>query len=297
MNGMIVGMVGVGLMGHGIARNLAAKGWPLRFLDHPGNQPVDDLLALGASRVGRLADLAECQVVILCVSGTPQVEAVLLGSQGLLASIRPGTVIVDCSTAAPSSTLRLAGLAREAGCGFMDAAMTRTPQEAEQGRLNLLVGADDDLFDRMRALLDAFAENIFHAGDVGTGHTLKLLHNYVSIGCATLISEAAACARKSGIADAVFVDALAKGGGHGAALDRIAPFLLSGDPSGMKFSIANAAKDLSYYLRLSLDVGAAHHAAGGVDAALQSLAQGGFADSYLSEAPALFAAQDKLPHD
>lgn len=297
MDKMTVGMVGVGLMGHGIARNLAAKGWPLLFLDHPGNQPVADLLALGARRVDSLAALAECQAIILCLSGTPQVEEVLLGGAGLLAAIRPGTVIVDCSTAIPASTLRLAGLTRDAGGAFMDAAMTRTPKEAEEGRLNLLVGADGDLFNRMRPLLGAFAENIFHAGDVGAGHTLKLLHNFVSIGCATLISEAAACARQAGIRDATFVDVLAKGGGHGAALDRIAPFLLAGDTSGMRFSVANAAKDLSYYLQLSQDVGAAHHAAGGVGAALDGLAQNGFADSYLSEAAALFAAQDKPRHD
>lgn len=297
MDKMTVGMVGVGLMGHGIARNLAAKGWPLLFLDHPGNQPVTDLLAIGARRVDSLAALADCQAIILCLSGTPQVEEVLLGGAGLLAAIRPGTVIVDCSTAIPASTLRLAGLTRDAGGAFMDAAMTRTPKEAEEGRLNLLVGADGDLFNRMRPLLGAFAENIFHAGDVGAGHTLKLLHNFVSIGCATLISEAAACARQAGIRDATFVDVLAKGGGHGAALDRIAPFLLAGDTSGMRFSVANAAKDLSYYLQLSQDVGAAHHAAGGVGAALDGLAQNGFADSYLSEAAALFAAQDKPRHD
>lgn len=297
MDKMTVGMVGVGLMGHGIARNIAAKGWPLLFLDHPGNQPVGDLTALGARRVDRLEALAECRAVILCLSGTPQVEEVLLGAGGLLAAIRPGTVIVDCSTAIPASTLRLAGLTREAGGEFMDAAMTRTPKEAEEGRLNLLVGADGNLFNRMRPLLGTFAENIFHAGEVGAGHTLKLLHNFVSIGCATLISEAAACARQAGIRDATFVDVLSKGGGHGAALDRIAPFLLSGDTSGMRFSVANAAKDLSYYRQLSRDVGAAHDAADGVGAALDGLAQGGFADSYLSEAAALFFPQDKPSHD
>ena len=296
MEKMTVGMVGVGLMGHGIARNLAAKGWPLMFLDHPGNQPSDDLEALGATRVGALADLAPCDAVILCVSGTPQVEAVLLGDGGLLTTMRPGTVIVDCSTAIPSSTQALADRTREAGGAFMDAAMTRTPLEAEQGRLNLLVGADGDLFNRMRPLLGAFAENIVHAGEVGAGHTLKLLHNYVSIGCATLISEAAACARRAGIRDTVFVDALAKGGGHGAALDRIAPFLLEGDVSGMKFSVANAAKDLAYYLQLSRDVGAGHHAATGVDAALQSLTRDGFADSYLSQAAEAFG-RDRSGHD
>lgn len=289
---MKVGMVGIGLMGHGIARNVVSKGWPLSFLDHPGNQPVDDLIALGATRHQDRQQLAAgSDVIILCVSGSPQVEDVLLGEGGLLANVRPGTVIIDCSTAIPSSTQRLARLTAEAGGRFMDAAMTRTPVEAEQGRLNLLVGAEADLFAQMRPLLEAFSENIFHAGEAGAGHTLKLLHNYVSIGFATLLSEAAACARKSGIADAVFVDALAKGGGYGAALDRIGPYLLEGDTSKMKFFVANAFKDISYYLRLTQDVAAAHHAAEGVHAALHALTEEGFAQGYLSEATAYFGVQ------
>ncbi|WP_265499525.1 NAD(P)-dependent oxidoreductase [Paracoccus beibuensis] len=296
MQQMKIGMVGVGLMGHGIAKNVLIGGYHLSFLHHGGNQPDDDLLALGAARVEGLRQLAaESDVILLCLSGSPQVEEVLTGSAGMLAAIRPQTVIIDCSTAIPASTLRLAASTREAGGQFMDAAMTRTPVEAEQGRLNLLVGAGDDLFARMRPLLDCFAENIFHAGDVGAGHTLKLLHNYVSVGFATLLGEAAACARKSGIPDEVFVDVLAKGGGHGAALDRIAPFLLRNDPSGMKFAISNAAKDIAYYLRMSEDVGAPRDAAAGIDATLRSLTDAGHAEAYLSQAAALFArplAQD-----
>ena len=289
MGDMTVGLVGVGLMGHGIARNLAAKGWSLGFLDHPGNQPVQDLLALGAKRVtDRQALAAGSEVIVLCVSGSPQVEEVLLGEGGILAAIRPGTVIIDCSTAIPSSTTRLADLTREAGGRFMDAAMTRTPREAEEGRLNLLVGAEDALLDRMRPLLGAFAENIFHAGGPGAGHTLKLLHNYVSIGQATLLSEAAACARKAGIPAQVFTDALAQGGGYGAALDRIGPYLLEGDTSRMRFFVSNAAKDMAYYLRMTQDLAAQNHAAGGVDRALRSLSEGGFSEGYLAEATAFF---------
>ncbi|WP_288585268.1 NAD(P)-binding domain-containing protein, partial [uncultured Methylobacterium sp.] len=83
-----VGIVGVGLMGHGIALNLARKGWPLGYLDHPGNQPTDDLDALGATRhPDRTALAGASEVVILCVTGTPQVEDVLLGDGGVLASL------------------------------------------------------------------------------------------------------------------------------------------------------------------------------------------------------------------
>ncbi|SFV13797.1 3-hydroxyisobutyrate dehydrogenase [Methylobacterium sp. 174MFSha1.1] len=278
-----VGIVGVGLMGHGIALNVARKGWPLGYLDHPGNQPTDDLDALGATRHADRASLARAsEVVILCVTGTPQVEDVLLGEGGLLSALKPGTVVIDCSTAVPASTARVAAAVREAGGRFLDAPMTRTPKEAAEGRLNLLVGAEPDLFEAMKPLLSAFAENIFHAGhEAGAGHTLKLLHNYVSLGTVTLIAEAAASAGRAGIAPEVLVDVLRKGGGHGAALDRLSPYLLEGDSSPMRFSIANARKDLSYYVAMAETLGAAHAVADGVLADLDGLVEAGHGNDHL----------------
>jgi 3-hydroxyisobutyrate dehydrogenase-like beta-hydroxyacid dehydrogenase len=121
-------------------------------------------------------------------------------------------------------------------------------------------------------VLACFAENIAHVGPVGAGHSMKLLHNYVSLGMVTLLSEAAACAQRSGVAPEVFVDVLAKGGGGGTALERLRPFLLSGDPSGLRFSIVNAVKDLGYYGEMAGDLGAARGVAGAVQATLQEAA-------------------------
>jgi 3-hydroxyisobutyrate dehydrogenase-like beta-hydroxyacid dehydrogenase len=291
-----VGLVGVGLMGHGIALNLARKGWPLGYLDHPGNQPTDDLDALGATRHADRAALARAsEVIILCVTGTPQVEDVLFGGTGeggLLATLRPGTVIVDCSTAVPASTARVAAAVAQAGGRFLDAPMTRTPREAAEGRLNLLVGAEPALFSAMQPLLAAFAENIFHAGsEAGAGHTLKLLHNFVSLGFVTLLGEAAACAGKAGIAPEVLVDVLRKGGGHGAALDRLGPYVLGGDSSPMKFSIANARKDLRYYVAMAEGLGAERAVAGGVLADLDGLVNAGHGSDHLPVIVKHFAAK------
>ncbi|TNC08655.1 NAD(P)-dependent oxidoreductase [Methylobacterium terricola] len=283
MTKQTIGIVGVGLMGHGIALNVVRKGWPLGYLDHPGNQPTADLDGLGATRHADRASLARLSdVIILCVTGTPQVEDVLLGEGGLLAALRPGTVVIDCSTAIPASTARIAAQVSQAGGRFLDAPMTRTPKEAAEGRLNLLVGADPELFSAMQPLLSTFAENIFHAGlEAGAGHTLKLLHNYVSLGSVALIAEAAACAGKAGIAPEILVDVLRKGGGHGAALDRLSPYLLSGDSSPMRFSIANARKDLSYYVAMAEDLGAAHAVAEGVFADLDRLVEAGHGSDHL----------------
>jgi 3-hydroxyisobutyrate dehydrogenase-like beta-hydroxyacid dehydrogenase len=285
-----VGIIGVGLMGQGIALNVARKGWPLAYLNHPGNQPTDELDALGATSHNDKLDLARAsEVIILCVSGTPQVEEILLGDSGILKVINPGTVIIDCSTAVPSSTEAIAAATTAAGGRFLDAPMTRTPLEAAQGRLNLLIGGDKDLFEEMLPLLRSFAENTFYAGPASSGHKLKLLHNFVSLGFVTLMSEAAACAQQGGIAPEVFVDVLTKGGGYGAALDRVGPFILSGDTSKMKFAVSNAYKDLSYYVRMAGDLNVEKNAASGVLEALTKLMDAGYGDTFLAEAPARFA--------
>ena len=277
--GMNIGMVGIGLMGHGIATNLVKHGHALAVLEHPGNQPLDALKAAGAQAFTSASALAaRSEVVILVLTGSPQVETVLTGPDGVLQGLRPGSVVIDCSTAIPASTLRMAAAVQAAGSRFLDAPMTRTPKEAAEGRLNLLVGGDADLLAHCRPVLQCFAENISHAGPVGAGHSMKLLHNYVSLGMVTLLAEAAACAQRNGVALEVFADVLAKGGGGGTALERLKPMLLAGDPSGLRFSIANAAKDLGYYNAMAGDAQAQRAVAaavlGTLDGALAQAAPG-----------------------
>ncbi|HLT25548.1 MAG TPA: NAD(P)-dependent oxidoreductase [Zeimonas sp.] len=285
-----VGMIGVGLMGHGIARNLLRHGHELHFLEHPGNQPVDDLLAAGARTCSSAAELAAgCPVLILCVTGTLQVEDVLLREGGVLDGLREGGIVVDCSTAIPSSTLRIAAAIAARGGRFLDAPMTRTPREAAEGRLNLLVGGDADLFERCRPLLACFAENILHAGPVGAGHRLKLLHNYVSLGFGLVLAEAAACARRAGVDDRVFLEVLAQGGGQGVVLERLRPYLESGDVGSFRFTIANAAKDMGYYATMAQETGAACGAAAAVRDAYARAAAAGCGSSTVPQMIELLA--------
>src|SRR5690554_5500527 len=158
-----IGMIGVGMMGHGIAMNVKKAGYPLFVLEHSGNQPLDSLIDQGLVTYKSPKELAEyCDIIILCVTGTPQVESVLFQPDGVLEGLNQGAIIVDCSTAVPSSTIQIARQVTEIGGQFLDAAMTRTPVEAAQGRLNLLVGADDALFNEITPLLQTFSENITH---------------------------------------------------------------------------------------------------------------------------------------
>jgi 3-hydroxyisobutyrate dehydrogenase-like beta-hydroxyacid dehydrogenase len=252
-----VGIIGVGLMGHGIAANIQKHGYDLSFLAHPGNQPVADLLAKGATARTTGADLAaHSDIVVLCVTGTPEVEDVLFRADGVLAGIKPGTIVIDCSTAIPASTRVVAARVIAAGGRFLDAAMTRTPKEAASGRLNLIVGAPDALLAEALPLLKCFAENIAHAGPVGAGHQMKLLHNFVALGFAAVLAEAAAAARRAGVPAPLFVDVLGKGGGGGVILERMKGFMLADDSSAFTFTISNALKDLTYYTAMTQNLDA-----------------------------------------
>ena len=271
-----IGMIGIGMMGHGIASNLVKHGHTLSVLAHEGNQPIDDLLLQGVHTFSTAKELAaHSDVVILCVTGTPQVEAVLMGDDGVLKGLRSNTIVIDCSTAMPASTEKIAQAVVAQGGLFMDAPMTRTPKEAAEGRLNLLVGADAELFDLCRPILACFAENMVHVGPVGSGHRMKLLHNYVSLGSVALLAEAAACAQVGGVNAQTFVDVLAMGGGWGAALERLKPFLLNHDNTGLRFTVANALKDLTYYNDMAQHMQADHVVASAIQATLKAACDDG----------------------
>src|SRR5512139_1324598 len=143
-----IGFIGAsGLMGHGMARNLQAKGHPLAIAAFRNRGRVADLLAAGAREYPSPAALArECGVVFLCVTGSPQVEQVVAGPEGLLAGAAKGSIIVDTSTSEPDSTARMRELAASKGVSFVDAPLARTPVEAEAGKLNVMVGASAEDF-------------------------------------------------------------------------------------------------------------------------------------------------------
>jgi len=175
-----IGFIGAsGLMGHGIAKNLLAKGFQVSLTAHSKQEPLKDLIAAGAKLVGCHADLSACDAVIICVTGTPQVEAALEGPQGILSRARVGLLLVDASTSEPDSTRRLAARCNEAGMTLVDAPLARSPVEAEEGRLNTMVGASPAVFAQLEPVFKAYCENIFHVGDTGAAHVIKLLNNFL----------------------------------------------------------------------------------------------------------------------
>lgn len=287
---MHVGIIGVGHMGHGIARNVLSRGgFPVTFLDHPGNRPVEELIGMGAVAGATPAEVAATSdVVILCVTGSPQVEAVITGEGGVAGALRRGAVVVDCSTALPDSTLRMGEVVRRAGADYLDAPMTRTAKHAHEGQLNLLVGGPAQTLEKVRPVLASFTERVDHVGPLGHGHRLKLLHNYVSVGFMTLLAEAAAHAAEAGVDPQIFVDVLASGGGASAALDRLAPYITAQQREALPFFVSNAQKDIEYYRAMAEAAGAQKIVADGISAALAGPVGAGRGEAYVPELVDLF---------
>jgi 3-hydroxyisobutyrate dehydrogenase-like beta-hydroxyacid dehydrogenase len=247
-----IGFIGAsGLMGHGIAKNLRAKGHPLALTVHRNRARVADLLAAGASEAATPAALASsCEIVFICVTGSPQVELAVLGPNGLLAGARAGLVIVDCSTSEPDSSTRLREQCAAAGVSFVDAPLARTPVEAEAGKLNVMVGATDAQFAQLKPVIACFAENVIHVGGPGAGHTIKLLNNFIGQAICTATAEAFAVGQRAGVDLRKLVELVSAGAVNSGLFQAMAK-TLNGDLAGIKFELDNARKDLRYYTHLA----------------------------------------------
>ena len=249
---MRIGFIGAsGLMGHGMAKNLLAKGHTLSLTVHRERERVADLLAAGATLAPDAAALAAgSELVFICVTGSPQVEQVVAGDRGLLAGAAKGLVIVDCSTAEPDSTAGLRERCAAQGVAFIDAPLSRTPVEAEAGRLNVMVGADPADFARIEPVLRAFAENVFHMGPPGSGHVIKLLNNFIAQAICTATAEAFAVGQRAGVDVRTLVE-LESMGPVNCGLFQFMARTLDGQMDGLKFQLDNARKDVRYYTHLA----------------------------------------------
>ena len=252
-----VGFIGVGLMGHGMAKNIVEKGYDLVVMGHRNRAPVEDLVGRGAREVSSPAAMASaCDVIHLCVTGSPQVEALVHGEGGLLGSMRKGAVLIDTSTSEPPSTLKIAEALRERGVRFADAPLSRTPKEAEAGTLDAMVGCDDETFAIIEPIIRTWAGIVVRTGPVGTGHTMKLLNNFIAMGYASLLSEAMAVGMKAGLSPHVFHEVIGAGRLRSGFYDTFMGYVAGGDPNAHKFALRNAAKDMRYLAQMASSVGA-----------------------------------------
>ena len=280
-----IGFVGVGMMGHGMAKNLAKKGYELVVMAHKNRKPIEDLVQEGATEAKTPREVAErSDVVIACVTGAPEVEQIVYGTDGLLEGFRAGMVLLDCSTSEPALCERVARDLAAKKAGYADAPLARTPVEAEAGKLNTMVGADEQVFAEIRPILESFCENIFYMGGVGAGARTKLIYNLITMGHASLIAEALCACAATGVDPKRFAKVVAGGGANSGIFQLHVPKILeNGDYTGLKFSLANAAKDLRYYNRMIAEVPLSAHMAPAVHNSLVQAMNTGFGDGLVGE--------------
>ena len=251
-----VGFIGVGLMGHGMARNIVQKGYPLSVMGHRNRKPVADLVKRGAREAKSPAEMARtCDVIFLCVTSSVQVEDLIRRKDGIRAGAqagdRRGLIVVDCSTADPSSTLALAAELAPLGVRLIDAPLGRSPKEAEAGLLNTFVGADPKTLKEVRPLIATWAENIIHVGPVGAGHKMKLINNFVAMSYVAIYAEAFTAAQKTGVPLEKFQEVISAGGLNSGMFQNVCKWVIGGDPKAHEFTIANCDKDVRYFNQLA----------------------------------------------
>lgn len=239
-----IGFIGLGFMGHGIAKNLIQKGHPLTIMGHRNRAPIESLKALGAAEVTDLKSLGQASdIVHICAPGSPEVEQIV---EGLLQGLAKDTIIVDCSTSDPVSTSKLAEKAAMQGVAFADAPLGGTPQQAEAGTLGAMVGASDETFERLEPVLACWAASIVHIGPAGDGHRMKLLNNFLAAGYGALFSEALALGQKVGITPEKF-DSVIRGGRMDSGFyQTFMGYVIEGNRESHKFTLTNALKDMRY---------------------------------------------------
>jgi 3-hydroxyisobutyrate dehydrogenase-like beta-hydroxyacid dehydrogenase len=242
-----IGFIGLGFMGHGIAKNIVEKGYALAVLGRKKREAIEDLIGRGAIEVKSAKDLAQhSDIIFLCVTGSREVELILRGDGGLKQGLKAGSIVVDCSTSDPNSTLALADELADLKVDYADAPLGRTPKEAWAGTLDTMVGAKDDVFAKLKPVLDTWAGKVVHIGGVGDGHKMKLLNNFLSLGYGALYAEALALAAKVGISPQRF-DSVIRGGRMDCGFyQTFMQWTLDGNRDAHKFTIANAFKDLRY---------------------------------------------------
>jgi 3-hydroxyisobutyrate dehydrogenase-like beta-hydroxyacid dehydrogenase len=253
-----IGFIGLGLMGEGMAANLLRKGWPLTVLAHRKREPIDRLIALGAVEARNARALAEVSdIVVLCVTGSPQVEEVTTGADGL-ASAGRSLMILDCSTSNPASTVQLAAELARRDIILIDTPLARTPKEAAAGTLDVMAGGDAGAFERARTVLEAFAARVIHTGPTGSGHTMKLLNNFISLGYSAIYAEALMMGAKAGLTPEI-MDSVWRGGRMDCGqYQAFFEFVLRRDENAQRFSMNNALKDLSYLASFAAGSGVAN---------------------------------------
>ena len=251
-----VAFLGLGTMGAAMAANLARAGFAVTGWNRtPGRAP--ELEASGIAMAGSAAAaVADADIVVICVSDTPDVEAVLFGPDGLVEGAAQGTLVIDCSTIAPSGSWDFAARLRERGIAMIDAPVSGGSEGAQKATLTIFVGGNAEDVERGRPVLAAMGKTITHVGPIGAGQAVKAVNQVILAGAYLGVAEGIVLAIKAGLDVEQVVSALGGGAAQSWVLENRSGRMIDNDyPLG--FKVALHRKDLGIALDLAHQLGAA----------------------------------------
>jgi 3-hydroxyisobutyrate dehydrogenase-like beta-hydroxyacid dehydrogenase len=262
-----VAVCGLGRMGTPIAVRIAGGGFPLTVWNRSPAAAEAVASSTGARPAGTPAEACrDADVVVTMLTDGPAVQEVLTGPDGVLAGLRPGAVVIDCSTTGTDHARQAAAACRDAGVEFLDSPVSGSTAVAERGELGLMVGGDADVLERVRPVLERFGGAVVHVGPTGAGAAAKVAVNGLLHTFSTALAESLVAAEAAGVSRSALFDVLGAGVLANTFLDYKRQAFIDPASTPVAFDIATATKDLG----LAVDAGRdAHLPASVIERALQ----------------------------
>lgn len=242
-----VGFIGLGIMGAGMAANVLQAGFPLTVWNR-SSAKAEPLAAAGAAVAANPAELAAISdIIITCVSDTPDVEAIILGPHGVIQGARPGSLVIDMSTISPAATRQIAGVLAAQGVDMLDAPVSGGSEGAARGTLSIMVGGEAAALQRAMPVLQTMGQRITHVGPHGAGQTVKLVNQVMVVGNCLAMAEGLLLAQAGGVDLHKALEAVSGGAAGSWMLSQRGPQILARDwrPG---FTVALQQKDLRLVL-------------------------------------------------
>ena len=249
---MKIGLIGLGIMGKPMAKNLLKAGYEL-WVNNRSQGPMEELAACGAHAATRKELAENAEVIITMLPNGPQVREVILGD--VIKDMRPGQIFIDCSSISPVVSKEIAAALAEKGVEMLDAPVSGGEPKAIDGTLSFMVGGKQAVFDRCKDILGAMGASVTRCGEVGAGNTTKLA-NQIIVACnIQAVAEAFTLAQRAGVDPEVVYKAIRGGLAGSTVLDAKGPMMIAGnDKPGFKIDLH--IKDLNNALDCAHTVGA-----------------------------------------
>jgi len=245
-----IGFIGLGLMGQHMARNILNAGYPLTVWNRSQDKATA-LISEGATWADSPNEVAKrADIIITMVTNSAASEEVICGKNGILEGANKGMIMIDMGSIAPETSRSISERCEAVGVSMLDAPVTGAPHVAEAGKLGIMIGGDEAVFERCRPLLETMSAVTVYAGKSGQGSTLKLINNLILGVAIEAVAESLVLAEKAGIDPNRVVEITSVGGARTGAMETRGPKMIEGN-FNPGFTISNMYKDLSNAMSLA----------------------------------------------